>query len=167
MSDIVLVALIAAVPAVLTAIVAGVTAVQARRNKRAEADKTQAEAEEIMTRVRAAQLVNAAEMMGQINQLRGEMLVNEAKCSERLEVLERGRESDRRQLAAAKELQQSLENEIAKLQTRLRQMEAAEAVRIEEMRRLQAENEKLKAKIERLASRVDTSELDSGAHRRE
>lgn len=155
MPESVTIALIAGLSAAITAIITGmIAALASRRNKSAEAYKTVIEADEILTRVRAAQLENDGRMYDMVQSLRIEMLANERRCTDRIDALEHGRNEDKRQLAAARQLQLSLENEIAVLRERYEG----------QIMQLQAENVKLKAQLDRLASRVETGELASGKH---
>lgn len=152
MADTVIIALIAAVPAILGILAGLYTAVSAKRNRQSEAAKAEAEAGEIQARARALILQNEELLLARLVALeRGK-----DDCANRIDALENERVRYERLIIESNRLQQSLEQEIADLRAKY------EA----EIMKLKAENEKLRQTLERLASRVETGELDSGVHRR-
>lgn len=150
MPDTVIIALIAAVPAILGILAGLYTAVSARRNRQSEAVKVAAEAEEIQARARTLILQNEATLLARLLALEK----GKDDCAARIEALENEQARYRRMVADASQLQQSLEQEIFRLRE---QYEA-------EIMKLRAENELLRQKLERLARRVETDELGSGEH---
>jgi hypothetical protein len=150
MSDAVIIAIIAvAVPSV-AAITGLYTAVSAKRNRQSEADKAEAEAGEIRARARSLILQNEATLLARLLALeRGK-----DDCAARIAALENERVRYERLIMKSNQLQQALEQELSDLR------EKYEA----QIMGLKGENEKLRQKVERLANRVETGELGSGAH---
>jgi chromosome segregation ATPase len=163
MSETVLLALVAIAVPLIAALTGLYSARLSQRSKTAEAQKTEAEAEEIFSRVRALQWQREAEMSERITALEFER----RNLADRLQAIEdevkvtrtrheQDLRNERRRYeetaAHAKRVQESLEVELHTLR--------------EMVVKLTEENHTLHEQIKRLASRVETGELDSGSHKR-
>lgn len=162
MSETVMLAIIAVAVPLIAALTGLYSTRLSRQNKLAEAHKTEAEAEEIFTRVRAAQWQHEQEMANRITILEFER----RNLADRLEAIEdelkRTRARYEKDLAKerrryeetaahAKRVQESLETELHALR--------------EMVDHLTKENARLHEQIKRLASRVETGELGSDGER--
>ncbi len=152
MTDTITIAIITAVPAVLAILGGAYAAYTARRSRMAEANKTNAEADEIFGRVRAMYYESERHMLERLAALEKER----GECTARITALEQERARYERLLIEARRLQETLEYDIGHLRN---QYEA-------QIMQLKAENLELRQKMERLAKRVETGELGSGKHKR-
>lgn len=154
MNDTLLVALVAAVPAIILSITGAYQAVTARRSRQEDTRKVRAEADEIFQRIRLMQMEREEELLARLVALEKD----KDYCGKRLVALEIELRLTKQQ--HADELRLHQEQVSQSLQTRELMEGDFEKLRLT-VKELQEENAHLRRQLQQLVNRVETGPIGS------